>query len=159
MGQQLQGLRTINTSRSCRNPRVHSLVSNCTHSTTRKLFQVFVQSYYWTPHDKYNISGIAHAGINRKDNIFMQRRLVQNFTFILECGQGTCSLTKHTRRSTALGIFPVVFPCMLPTPLCGIFDNGENVRSIVFPQGSRTRMRLNFRYSLIKAKEGEKPHN
>ena len=22
---------------------------------------------------------------------------------------------------TALGIFPVFFPCMLPTPLCGIF--------------------------------------
>merc|ERR1711954_482137 len=28
----------------------------------------------------------------------MQRRLVQNFTFILEWGQGTCSLTKQTRR-------------------------------------------------------------
>merc|ERR1711954_487425 len=28
----------------------------------------------------------------------MQRRLVQNFTFILEWGQGTCLLTKHTRR-------------------------------------------------------------
>ena len=27
----------------------------------------------------------------------MQRRLVQNFTFILEWGQGTCSLMKHTR--------------------------------------------------------------
>ena len=40
-----------------------------------------------------------------------------------------------------------------------LFDNGENVRAIVFPQGSRTRMRLNFWYSLIKAKEGEKPHN
>merc|ERR1711954_450801 len=26
----------------------------------------------------------------------MQRRLVQNFTFILEWGQGTCLLTKHT---------------------------------------------------------------
>ena len=23
---------------------------------------------------------------------------------------------------TALGIFPVSFPCMLPTPLCGIFS-------------------------------------
>merc|ERR1711954_609155 len=30
----------------------------------------------------------------------MQRQLVQNFTFILEWGQGTCSLTKHTRRCT-----------------------------------------------------------
>merc|ERR1712122_333148 len=28
----------------------------------------------------------------------MQRRLVQNFTFILEWGQGTCLLTKHTLR-------------------------------------------------------------
>merc|ERR1712243_329119 len=28
----------------------------------------------------------------------MQRRLVQNLTFILEWGQGTCSLTKHTWR-------------------------------------------------------------
>merc|ERR1711954_372204 len=28
----------------------------------------------------------------------MQRRLVQNFTFILEWGLGTCSLTKRTQR-------------------------------------------------------------
>merc|ERR1719320_1549871 len=28
----------------------------------------------------------------------MQRRLVQNFTFILEWGLGTCLLTKHTLR-------------------------------------------------------------
>ena len=27
------------------------------------------------PHDKYNIRGIAHARTNRKDDIFMQRRL------------------------------------------------------------------------------------
>ena len=27
------------------------------------------------PHDKYNIRGIAHAGTNRKDDIFTQRRL------------------------------------------------------------------------------------
>ena len=79
-----------------------------------------VQTRNGTPHDKYNIRAIAHARTSRKDNIFMQRQLVQNFTFILECGQGTCSLTKHTRR-WALGIFPISFPCMLPTPLCGIF--------------------------------------
>merc|ERR1711954_211796 len=30
----------------------------------------------------------------------MQRRLVQSFTYILECGQGTCTLTKRTRRWT-----------------------------------------------------------
>ena len=43
----------------------------------------------------------------------MQSQLVQNFTSILEWGQGTCSLTKHTR--------PVFFPSMLPTPLCANF--------------------------------------
>ena len=30
-----------------------------------------------TPHDKYNVHGIAHARINGKDDIFMQRQLVQ----------------------------------------------------------------------------------
>ena len=57
-----------------------------------------VQTGNVTPHDIYNICGIAHARTNRKDDIFMQRRLVQNFTFLLEWGQGTCSLLKHTRR-------------------------------------------------------------
>ena len=56
-----------------------------------------VQTRNGTPHDKYNIRGIAHVCTNRKDDIFMQRRLVQNCTFILEWGQGTSSLTKHTR--------------------------------------------------------------
>ena len=57
-----------------------------------------VQTINGSPHDKYDKRGIAHARTNRKDDIFMQRRLVQNFTFILEWGQGTCSLTKQTRR-------------------------------------------------------------
>ena len=39
-----------------------------------------VQTGNGTPH--------AHARTNRKDDIFMKRRLVQNFTFILEWGQG-----------------------------------------------------------------------
>ena len=56
-----------------------------------------VQTGNGTPHDEYNIRGIAHARTNRKDDICMQRRLVQNLTFILEWGQGTCSLTKHTQ--------------------------------------------------------------
>ena len=41
------------------------------------------------PYDTYNVPGIAHARTNRKDDIFMQRRLVQNSTFILKWGQGT----------------------------------------------------------------------
>ena len=48
-----------------------------------------VQTGNGTPHDKYNIRGIAHACTKRKDDIFMQRRLVQNLTFILKWGQGT----------------------------------------------------------------------
>ena len=39
----------------------------------------------------------GNSRTNRKDDIFMQRRLVQNFTFILEWGKGTFSLTKHTQ--------------------------------------------------------------
>ena len=37
-----------------------------------------------TPHDKYNIRGIAHVRTNRNDDIFMQRLLVQSFTYILD---------------------------------------------------------------------------
>ena len=59
-----------------------------------------VQTGNGTPHDKLNLCGIAYARTNRKDNIFMQRRLVQNFTYILEWGQGTFTLTKHTWRWT-----------------------------------------------------------
>ena len=47
-----------------------------------------VQTGNGTPHDKYNILGIAHAWTKRKDNIFMQIRLVQNFTVIFEWGKG-----------------------------------------------------------------------
>ena len=49
------------------------------------------------PHDRYNIRGIAHVRTNRKDNIFMQRRLGQIFTCILQWGQGTCKNQNRTR--------------------------------------------------------------
>ena len=55
-----------------------------------------VQTGNGTPHGKYDIRGIAHAHTNRKDDIFMQRRLVQNFTYMIQWGQGTCTLTKRT---------------------------------------------------------------
>ena len=35
-----------------------------------------VQTGNGIPHDKYNIRGIAHVRTNRKDDIFMQRRLL-----------------------------------------------------------------------------------
>ena len=57
-----------------------------------------VQTGNGSPHGKYNIRGIHHARTKRKDNIFMQRRLVQNFKYIMEWGQGTFTLTKRTRR-------------------------------------------------------------
>ena len=59
-----------------------------------------VQTGNRIPHDRYNIRSNAHEHTNRKNNIFMQRRLAQSFTYILELGQGTCTLTKHTRRWT-----------------------------------------------------------
>ena len=88
-----------------------------------------VQTGNGTPHDKYNIRGIAHARTNRKDDIFMQRRLVQNSTFILKWGQGTRSFEVGSRdlfideADTVLDIFrfAVFIPCMLPSLLCGIF--------------------------------------
>ena len=40
------------------------------------------------PHNKYDVRGIAHAHTNRKDDIFMQRRLGQIFICILERGKG-----------------------------------------------------------------------
>ena len=50
-----------------------------------------VQTGNGTPHDKYDIRGIAHARTNRK---------VQSFTYILMWGRGNCTLTKRTRRWT-----------------------------------------------------------
>ena len=38
--------------------------------------------------DRYNVRGIAHARSYKKDDIFMQRRLGQIFTCILEWGKG-----------------------------------------------------------------------
>ena len=62
------------------------------------------------PHDEYDICSIAHERTYRKDNIFMQRRPVQSFTYILELGWGTCTLTKHTRGWTysALQYFSIM---------------------------------------------------
>ena len=68
-----------------------------------------VQTGNGTSHDKYNIRGIAHPRTNRKDDIFMQRRLVQSFTYILEWGQGTCTMTKHTRRQTYFALRHFLF--------------------------------------------------
>ena len=56
-----------------------------------------VQTENGTPHDKYNIRCIAHVRTNRKDDIFMQRRLVQIFICILEWGKGLVKNQDHNR--------------------------------------------------------------
>ena len=40
-------------------------------------------------HDEYDLRGIVHVHTYRKDNIVMQRRLLQSFTDIYKLGQGT----------------------------------------------------------------------
>ena len=40
-----------------------------------------IQTGKGIPHDKYNIRGTALAPTNRKEDIFMQRRLAQSFTY------------------------------------------------------------------------------
>ena len=63
------------------------------------------------PHDKYDMRDIAHARTNRKDNIFMQRRQVQSFTYILEKVQRDLYIDKAHRSSSNEGQPPrkVVF--------------------------------------------------
>ena len=48
------------------------------HTTTDVKPEIIpgVQTGNGIPHDKYNIRGIAHVRTNRKDDIFMQRRLL-----------------------------------------------------------------------------------
>ena len=93
-------------------PNLSQKLQIAAYRQTFLIHAVFVQrlrSKPWTYKSKvfffflsflYGICGIAHVRTNREDDIFMQRRLMQNFTYILEWGRGTCTLTKHTRRWT-----------------------------------------------------------
>ena len=63
-----------------------------------------VQTGNGTPHGKYDIRGIAHARTNRKDDIFMQRQIVQNFTCIMEGGARDLYIDEA---HTALDIIPL----------------------------------------------------
>ena len=56
-----------------------------------------VQTGNGIPHDRYNLCGIAYVRKNRKDDIFMQRRLGQIFIFILEWGKGHVKNEDRTR--------------------------------------------------------------
>ena len=49
------------------------------------------------PHDRYNIRGIAHGRTNRKDDIFMQRRLGQILHVYWSGGKGLLKNQDRTR--------------------------------------------------------------
>ena len=66
-----------------------------------------------TPHDKLNMRSISHACTNRKYDIFIQRRLRQIFTCILEWGQRTC---KKSRPYPARAYTTLVVLVLLITP-------------------------------------------
>ena len=62
--------------------------------------------------NKYNICGIAHACTNRKDDICMQRRLVQNFILDLFIDEAHTALE-----------FPACCLVRFAAFLCYSFDN------------------------------------
>ena len=67
-----------------------------------------VQTRNGIPHDKFNIRGTAQARTNRKDDIFMQRWLVQSFTYILEWGARNLYIDK-ARMALDIFCFEVFF--------------------------------------------------
>ena len=72
-----------------------------------------VQNGNGTPHDRYNIRGNAHARTNKKDDIFIQRRLVQSFKCIRKWGQGTKSPEFCAKGATIDKTFPAeAYSCM-----------------------------------------------
>ena len=56
-----------------------------------------VQTGNGIPHDRYNIRGIAHGSTNRKDDIFMQRRLGQILHVYWRGGKGLLKNQDRTR--------------------------------------------------------------
>ena len=70
----------------------------------------------------------------------MKRRLVQSFTYILEWGRGTCTLTKHTRRWTYSALryfcqfyeYSIAFDSLMassPSLACKCFCRASNYRA------------------------------
>ena len=90
-----------------------------------------VQTGNGPPHDKYNIRGIAHARTNREEHFHAKTTSAKLYIYI---GVGSRDLFIDEAHM-ALGIFPLFFPCMLPTPHCGIFlfffTNGEEGPGVI----------------------------
>ena len=81
-------------------PDFFFMTSHRDSHTTTDVKPEMIPSVYtgnWIPHDKYDVHGIAHARTDRKDNIFMQRRLYIDKT------------------QTALNIFPTTTFIVLVT--------------------------------------------
>ena len=68
-----------------------SHLDSCTTTDIKPDMLSGVQTGNGIPHVRYNIRGIAHVRTNRKDDIFVQRRLGQIFIFM---GQGTCKKSR-----------------------------------------------------------------
>ena len=76
-----------------------------------------VQTGNGTPYDKYNIRGIARALKQKRRHFHAKTTSAKLYIYIGVRSRDLFIDEAHM----ALGIFPVSFPCMLPTPLCGIF--------------------------------------
>ena len=72
-----------------------------------------VQTGNRIPHDRYNACGIAHACSYIKDDIFMQRRLGQIFTYILRWGQKTCKKSRPYPARAYTTLVVLVVPLIL----------------------------------------------
>ena len=69
-----------------------------------------------TPHDIYNIRRCPCANKQKRQHFHAKTTSAKLYSYI---GVGSRDLFSD-KAHTALGMFPVFFPCMLPTPLCGI---------------------------------------
>ena len=77
-----------------------------------------VQNRNGTPHDKYNIGSITHYPCANKQKRLHFNAKTTSAKLYIYIGVGSLFIDEA---HMALGIFPVFFPCMLPTSLCGIF--------------------------------------
>merc|ERR1711954_614159 len=77
-----------------------------------------VQTGNGTPHDKYNIRIICPCAHKQKRRHFHAKMTSAKLYIYIGVGSRDLFIDEA---HTALGIFPVFSPCMLPTLLCGIF--------------------------------------
>ena len=83
-----------------------------------------VQTGSGIPHDRYNIRGIAHARTNKKDDIFMQRRLdideahtaLDIFRFAAFFNKNICPILAKLLRGHHLYMYLCVSVRPLPVP-------------------------------------------